>query len=351
MLRLISFSLIALMPQILLADATTLKMHVFDEGKSGGSVQNSQDLNMVIFDEETGESKQISANSTVDNKNKGADEKFRYWSASLKTGYKRDSFQWQTASPAGGISPFVDATWEQLNLWEIQADLNFQLPMGFVAKGHAAYAFTFSGNTQQNGYIDNNSAPFIQSTGSADSGYSADFSGAVGYQFDWGKPVVNDFSGYLTPLVGFAFQEQKYTMRGGVQTLGGGAPTAANLNNDYLAGWAGPWLGFDAGMSFFERHGIFTSFEHHWADYRGLGDWQENHLEHHAQAHGYKTQLGYQFKPNATWAFSFAFAYEYWETGAGTESLTLSNQTVVKSQFNSAVRESFGVNAGVNIAF
>ncbi len=342
--------LILLAPLAAIADDAVLKMHVFDVEKTEAGAHKNKSLNMIIFDEQTGESSQVSAGSNRQ-KIKPTNVKHRYWSAALQTGYKRDSFQWQTASPAGGISPFAEAKWDKLDLWQIQADLGFKLPMGFVAKGHAAYAFTFSGKTQENGYIQNNSDPFIQSNGSADSGYSADFSGAIGYQFDWGDQVENDLSGYLTPLVGFAFQEQKYTMRGGVQTVGGGDSTPANLNNDYLAGWAGPWLGFDAGMNLFERHGIFTSFEHHWADYRGLGDWQENHLEHHAQAHGYKTQLGYQYKPNATWAFSFAFAYEYWNTGSGTESLTLSNQAVVKSQFNSAVRESFGVNAGVNVAF
>jgi len=337
------------------AEAPELKMHVFDTSAPKAAVPNNdQGLNMIIFDEETNSEKTIEkgvVTTQTANAETQVKEDFKYWSAGLKTGYKNDSFKWQVASPDNSISPFVATKWDNVNLWQIQADVGFQLPVGFVAKAHAAYAFTFAGNAQQNGYFDNNSDPAVQTNSSADSGYAADFSGAVGYQFDWNDQSSNSLSGYVTPLVGFAFQEQKYSMRGGTQTVTGESPTQANLNNDYIAGWIGPWLGFDAGVNLFKQHRVFTSFEHHWADFRGLGNWQNSHLEHLAKAHGYKTQIGYQYQPNAIWAFNLAFEYQFWDTNTGTERLTLTNQTVLESQLNSAVRESFGVNAGVNVAF
>jgi len=349
-----------------------LKMHIFanpdaPQGTSvPTSVQGKKGLKMIIFDEETDNTRVISAQpkrpvhpdfpppETVAKQQ--STEPTRYWSLGLSTGYVNQSLAWQVASPDGGIDPFLQAKWRQLDLWQIKADLGFHLPMGFVVKGHAAYAFTFAGDAQQNGHFTNNSDPDIQLNSAADSGYAADFSGALGYQFDWGgKTPEANVGGYFTPLAGYAYQEQKYTMRGGVESFAGQNTPQPSVHNDYLVGWSGPWVGFDAGLNLFKQHELFASFGHHWAVYRALGDWQNSsglqHIEHNAKAYGYVTSVGYRFKPNTRWDFNVTFDYQYWDADTGSERLTLSDGSVIDSALTQVVRESFGVSAGVNVAF
>ncbi|MDF1584612.1 MAG: hypothetical protein P1P78_15070 [Methyloprofundus sp.] len=349
----------------------TLKMHIFaaPEAQQGTSVatsvQDKQGLKMIIFDAVTDNTRVISVQSErpvhphfpppkavakQQNTQPG-----RYWSAEISTGYVNQSLAWQIASPDGGVDPFLQAKWRQLDLWQIKADLGFHLPLGFVAKGHAAYAFTFAGDAQQNGYFANNSDPAYQLNSQADSGYAADFSGALGYQFDWGQSEESFVGGYFTPLAGYAYQEQKYIMRGGVESFAGQNTPQPAVHNDYLAEWSGPWVGFDAGLNLFKQHELFASFGYHWVDYRASGDWSNSaglqHLEHSAKAHGYVTSVGYRFKPNSRWNFNVAFDYQHWDADKGSERLILSDGSFIDSSLAQVVRESFGVSVGVSVAF
>ncbi len=346
------------------ADPVVLKMHVFAEQQQPESRPPTNALNMVIFDQATETTTGKSATNADPVVTTAAvvsdlpaqmqsTRQGRYWSAGLSSGYLQDSLQWQVAAADGSINPLLETRWDSRRLWQVKADLGFNLPANFVLQGHAAYAFAFAGDGQQNGYLDNHSVPAVQLRSSADSGYAAEFSGALGYQFDWA--VADKLWLQWVPLAGYAFHEQKYSLQGGVEFINGVETAQADGNHHYLSGWAGPWVGFDLALALFDRHAVVASFGHHWADYKGIGNWQATgntqRFVHRADAFAYTTSIGYRFMPSDRWALNLKFDYQNWSTDPGRETLSFDSGELLHSPLGSVKRESFGVSAGVNVAF
>jgi len=313
-----------LFPFAAIADDTALKMHFFDAEKTETETQNSQGLNMIIFDENNVTDDSIVKPVSAKKAAVAVDErKHHYWSFGLKTGYQNESLAWKTTAPQ------VKENWHAVDLWNIQADLELKLPVGFLVRGRALYGGTFAGDLlQSNEFGDTNQAQLT-------SGYAVEFSGAVGYEFLLGKRNSQSIWGGITPLVGYEYQEQEYKA----------------TNKNYKTKWQGAWIGLDMVLGFEKSHEIFMNSSLHWADFNAEGNQSLYSLEHSAKSQGYKAGIGYRFRPSDAWALSVGFNYQHWDTKSGNESLIFPSASVIESELNSVMRDVYGVNAGVEFNF
>jgi len=322
MKRLVCLTL--LFPLTVIADEPALKMHFFDAEKAEPAIQNNQGLNMIIFDEDNAVAESIvkpvsAKQATV----AVAERKHHYWSFGLKTGYQNESLAWKTTAPQ------VKENWHAVDLWNIQADLELKLPVGFLVRGHAVYGGAFAGDLlQSNEFGDSNQARLT-------SGYAMEFSGAVGYEFLLGNRNNQSVWGGITPLIGYEYQEQEYQA----------------FNKRYQTEWQSGWIGLDMVLGFEKSHEIFMNSSLHWGDFNALGSQSLYSLEQSANSQGYKAGIGYRFRPSDAWALSVGFNYQHWDTKSGNESLVLPSGGVIESELNSVMRDVYGVNAGVEFNF
>jgi len=305
------------------AEEPVLKMHIFKAPKA--KVKSNQDLKMIIFDQNSKKRVVIAPAARVAtqvNRVQSKPEKFHYWSGGLSTGYQYEQTVWQVSNPT------VKESWQNINIWKMRADLGFHLPVGLLLKGYAEYGFSVDGKINRVGEFSNTSQNRLSS------GYTTAFSGALGYEFELGQKN-SAIWGILTPLVGYAYDEQMYQSR----------------NNEYNAAWQGPWVGLEFGLGFARHHEFFGAADVHWTDFKALGDQQNYSLEHNASALGYKVNMGYRFKPTKHWGLSLMMDYQHWQTGSGTEILNLPTQGFLKSELKSVKRDAFGVSAAIDVAF
>jgi len=316
--------LILLAPLAAIADDAVLKMHVFDVEKTEAGAHKNKSLNMIIFDENNVTDDSIAKPVSAKKAAVEVDErKHHYWSFALKTGYQNESLVWQTAAPK------IKENWHAIDLWNLRADVELKLPVGFLVRSHASYGFSFAGDLlQSNEFGDSNQAQLT-------SGHAMEFSGAVGYEFLLGKKYNQSVWGGITPLVGYEFQEQEYKA----------------TNKNYKTEWQGAWIGLDMVLGFEKSHEIFVNSSLHWADFNAEGNQSLYSLEHSAKSQGYKAGIGYRFRPSDAWALSVGFNYQHWDTKSGNESLILPSASVIESELSSVMRDVYGVNAGVEFNF
>lgn len=281
----------------------------------------------------------------------------------FSTGYQRSRMDWSVSAPNGGSpNPLTEAKWDNLDLWGIRGLIDIVSPSGIALKANAGIAWTLAGSSEETGYAaDNRQQPFSRIAGNADNGYAWDASMGLGYQFRLGDPRQHPVWFAATPLAGYAYREQKLTSSDGQQQItdyGLNSQSLQGKSNTYVASWHGPWVGMDMKLSMFDQHELFTSFEHHWVDYRGEGDWGQSNnlahpdsLNHKADGAGYLASLGYRYRTPDYWGLSISVDYQNWQTDPGTENLHLTNGTTVQSTLNEVNRESFGINLGLNVAF
>jgi len=290
--------LILLTPLAAIADDAVLKMHVFDVDKTEAGAHKNKSLNMIIFDENNPVE---AVNKPLATKTKASPHK--YWSLGLKDGYQHERLAWKTTPSQ------INKSWQAINLWNLQADVEFKLPVGFLARGSAAYGVSTVDSSNQY---------------QLDLGYALEFSGAVGYEFLLGEKRNQSVWGEITPLVGY--EEQTYSLS----------------NNSYKTKWKGPWIGVDMVLGFASAHELFLNSALHWADFNGDVDVNSSRREYSAKSHGYKADIGYRFRPNDRWAVGVGFKYEHWNIKAGDESIIVTS---------GAVRNVYGVNVGVEYDF
>jgi len=318
------FFILFFLSSVVIADELALKMHVFEDSSVGvqKDLGKEKALNMIIFDEPVVNQNETQQVVSKEKSSLKGTEAFNYWEIGLSTGYQNESLAWQVASP------MINEKWNSVDLWNLQTDLKFKLPSGFLLKGRAKYGFLFDGNLQVNDEFDNSQQAELNS------GYAMEFSGAGGYEFVLGQKH-QAIWGSITPLVGYEYQEQEYKA----------------INNRYKTQWKGPWIGVDMVLGIEGGHEFFVNSAVHWADFEGEGQKSLYNLKHSANSHGYKAGLGYRFRASDSWALNLAFEYQHWDTDAGNETLILQSGDVIGSELTSVLRNAFSVNSGIEFNF
>lgn len=252
-------------------------------------------------------------------------------------GYRRDSMAWSVASGDGSADPMTRVEWNDLDTWRIEGRMDIVSPSGITLRGDAGYAWVVNGNGQETGF---DGAATEQN---ADDGDSWDVSLGLGYRWQVGEAESVAFA--ATPLAGYAWQRQRYTLQGAQQ-------------NRYETEWEGPWVGLDTSLSWLTYHELYASAQYHWSSYNASGNWQQladalhpDSFEHDADATGLYGAVGYRYQLPRSWGVHLSMDYQRWDADAGQERFNFASGGVVISPLTDVSRESFGVNLGVNLKF
>lgn len=345
---------------VLANDVPPFEMHFFADEELELTLSNNSnhdslpDMQMVIFtpDEEL-------ADETISYVDDNDDFSFVY---SLDTGYRQHSVNWSVASPTGRPNTLTEIKWKDLSLLGFDIGFNLTSANNLVFKGNAGYAWTVAGDSRQIFYLqDGKNRPFSDVKNDSGNGYAWQTSLALGYALDFGSAYNDSLSFNVTPLVGYAWREQNLKADQGkeqLSTFNFTAPETLKLENSYSASWYGPWLGADFTISAFNNHQLFSSFQHHWANYKAEGHWrqaqdlqQPKSFVHRTDATGLVASAGYRYLTDAQWGVSVSIDYQNWESESGREKLFTVNNDEFSSRFNGVEWEAFGINVGVNMKF
>ena len=339
---------------------SAIEMHFFADEPAelivaNSSVENNEPkMQMVIF--------------TADEEQAGSDasyyeEEDSYsFSYYLDSSYQQDSVSWSVASPTGRPDTLTEMQWDNLSMMGVDVGFKAEMPYNLVLKGDAGYAWEISGDSRQVFYArDGKTQPFSDISGDTEKSYSWHGSFALGYALDFGLSDNSPVSFNLTPLVGYAWREQNLKSNHGQQRLeefNPVDPESLDQQNSYSTSWYGPWLGADLTLIAFKKHQLFSSFQHHWADYKAEGHWRQSQdlqqpksFEHEADATGVVASAGYRYLTDDDWGLSISVDYQNWNAESGSETLYTNNDEQFNSQLNEVDWESVGVNLGVNVRF
>lgn len=245
-------------------------------------------------------------------------------------GVRKNDFDWNIASDLSGAgTPNVlsELTWKDVYVLEGKAKLRHERPVyvpyltgALVLEGQAKVGMTVAGDNQDSDYNgDNRTDEFSRSNNSADAGYTAGTSAAIGYRLDvtpasvWRKHPDTYWS--VTPLAGYGWDRQLYKMSDGNQTI---PDTGAfgGLESEYMADWFGPFLGMETEWQK-ARHLVRLRGEYHWYDYRGKGTWnlrddfsQDPSFRHSADGDGFRLESEYAYALSSSSVVSAVGAYE-----------------------------------------
>jgi len=110
-------------------------------------------------------------------------------------------------------------------------------------------------------------------------------------------------------------------------------------------------------FGFLQHHALFSSFEHHWADFSAEGrsklseEGLSQQFQHDADATGINASVGYRFISDDSWGLSLSADYKKWTTDGGKETLLLEDGSSVQTRLNRVESESVGLNLGINFSF
>ncbi len=280
----------------------------------------------------------------------------------LDSSYQQDDVSWSVAGPNNFPDTLTEVNWKKIDLIGFQAGLSIPLPLNMLFKADGQYAWTVSGRNSQQFFLNNSKTQLFSNTDyDADHGSSWFGSVALGYAFNLGSPPTDTLAVQFTPLAGFSWREKNLSAQNGQQQLDNFEAVnrdGDNQQNSYRARWYGPWVGADLSVSAFQQHQLFSSFQHHWAEFKADGHWRQNNdlqqpisFQHKADADGIVASAGYRYLTRQLWGIRLSVDYEKWDSQSGEEKLFTRNNNQIQSRFNGIQRESVGINLGLSMQF
>jgi hypothetical protein len=279
------------------------------------------------------------------------------WQWSLNAGYRQDDLKWSFALP--GINPRSELTWRDIKSFQLEFGLQRRFFHNFRLKGSFAYAAIYDGHNQDSDYDgDNRTLEFSRSANATDAGNLWDISLGLAYDI---RLFSDRFQ--LSPLLGYAFNDQNLQISDGVQTLPPLGPFQG-LDSSYDASWYGPWVGLE--LEYNSRgsdspspgYEAFFGVEYHLADFEAKADWNlrpdlahPKSFEQDADGSGWVLTGAVTYLFNSRWGINLTGKYQYWETGAGTHHFFFSDGSSYTARLNEVIWESFAVTLGVTCRF
>ena len=285
--------------------------------------------------------------------------------ASYRFGYRYDQLDWNIASDlSGSFTPNIlsELTWDEVRSAQLQLDFSGLLSNRLYYRISMALASTQKGKNQDSDYDGNDrSIEFSRSNNNSSDGYLGDASGAVGLPITfWGG---NAPSLRVTPMVGYSYHRQHFTMTDGMQTLATSGRTPAlgpitGLNSSYQAEWYGPWWGMELVLDITPDVGISLLFEHHEGEYLGVGDWNlrsdfqhPKSFEHVADASGDLVALNLMVTSNYSWRWLFSVQLQDWQAEPGIDRIFFSDNTIAVTRLNEVNWQATSVSLGFLMPF
>jgi len=259
-------------------------------------------------------------------------------------GYRSDDFDWNIAGNTilgNYVNVLSELTWRNIEIYQVKLRNRTCFHNGFLLQGSLGYGWIFAGDNQDSDYLGiNRTIEYSRSNAHTGDDNVLDASLGVGYQF---RLKLDNLR--ITPLIGYSYHQQNFTMTDGDQTIASQYTTPAGpiagLDSTYKAAWSGPWIGLDMKYKFNERHGVYLEIEYHWADYYAEANWNlrtdlahPKSFEHEADGNGFIISTGLNVFLNPQWTLSLNFDYQKWSTGAGIDRVFLSNGRALETLLN-----------------
>ncbi len=276
----------------------------------------------------------------------------------LSNGYRIDNLKFNIAGNIGGRNPNIlsELIWHDVEIDQVKAKGHLTVLPYFTVRAYADYGWVFQGDNQDSDYLaDNRTLLFSESRNTADKGSVSDASIGIGYPI---RPPSGRYELQLTPLGGYSYHRQLFTITDGSQTqdpfaLFGGLQPIRNLDSEYKTRWRGPWVGFDFSLKALEKVKVFGTFEYHWADYKADAHWnlrtdfaQPKSFLHTTEGNGVIASFGMSYLLSKHWSIFFDADYEDWDTDPGIDRTFFSDGTRVDTRLNRVGWESLAFMVG-----
>lgn len=230
--------------------------------------------------------------------------------------------------------------------------------------GKLHFGAAYDGRNQDSDWINNDrNGEFSRSNNDADADLRG-FSAGLGYRIGMEDRDRNiGFS--LTPVLGYTYEAQDFSMGPGTQTLSDGVlqtvpvgTQLTGLDSSYEAEWDGPYAEIQAKLKLFGRHELRASGSYFYADYQGTGHWNlradlaDPSFEHFSDGAGRRFGVGYSFWITPKWELRLDAQYETWKAGQGGSITYFSNGTASgAATFNNAKWQAQRYTAGFGYSF
>ncbi|MDF1644713.1 MAG: hypothetical protein P1U80_11065 [Pseudomonadales bacterium] len=284
---------------------------------------------------------------------------------SYRFGYRYDQLDWNIASDlSGSFTPNIlsELTWDEVRSAQLEINLSGLLSNRLYYRVSVALASTQKGENQDSDYDGNDrSLEFSRSNNNSSNGYLGDASGAIGYPIVFGAS--NAPSLRITPLVGYSYHRQDFTMTDGMQTIASSGRTPVlgpitGLDSSYQAEWYGPWWGIELVLGITPDVEISLLFEHHEGEYLGVGNWNlrsdfqhPKSFEHVADARGDLVALNLMITSNYSWRWLFSAQLQDWRAEPGIDRIFFSDNTIAVTRLNEVNWQATSVSVGFLIPF
>lgn len=267
-----------------------------------------------------------------------------YGALDVGIGYRTDDINWNIAGNLAGESPNVlsELTWDDLQILQIETAVKASIRRVYV-RGLFDYGWILAGDNQDSDYFgDNRTLEFSRSNNDAGDGQVFDASIGIGY-------TVIDKKFKLTPLAGYSYHNQKLYATEGFQTIPPLGPFPG-LKSTYKSEWYGPWLGVDVSHQFSKKFSMSGTFEYHWADYEGEGNWNLRtdlahpvSFKHDADGDGIVAAVNAVYTPKGIWPITVEVKYQDWSTDPGIDTVFAASGATAQTRLNEVNWESLSI--------
>jgi hypothetical protein len=287
---------------------------------------------------------------------------------SMTGGLRKDQLDWSIAGTAAGVNPDVlsELEWSSVDSYQITLANRSRFRSHLYSRTVFNYAWIQDGTVRDSDYDgDNRTLEWSRSISESTGDEVWDFSTGVGYAFILARDRL-----LLAPVIGFSFSKQNLRIQNGNQVVSTRSPAPAvgplssQLDSTYFARWMGPWIGCDLQYRKAKRHPdalamqFGLSAELHYADYYGEGNWNLrsdlNHprsFEHDAEGYGICISGEWLISLTPRWNLNMAAAYQYWDTGTGTDRKFLTDGSTAVTLMNGVTWSSSSFMVGASYHF
>jgi opacity protein-like surface antigen len=211
-----------------------------------------------------------------------------------------------------------------------------------------------SGNNQDSDYLySGRQGEFSRSDNKSDGSVLQDWSVALGYKYR----LFEFLEGIL--LLGYAHNTQKLIINDGYQTISMFHVTGPihGLESWYKSQWSGWWIGVDLDMRLAQSWNLSGGYAHHFIDYHARANWNlrtelaQESFRHEATGQGVRMYCDVEYVLSHHWSVSMAYAYLFFSTDLGVETIHFSNGTKGQAALNEVEWKSHASSLGVRYRF
>ncbi len=270
----------------------------------------------------------------------------------LTAGLRRDDLEWSIAG--NGINVLSELSWSDVESYQISLHSRTQLEDRVYLRAHINYAWVIDGTIRDSDYGQNGEAAEWSRSISESTGDELwDITAGGGYSFFFLQKRLT-----VSPLLGISFHKQNLRIQNGRQVISetnpfGGSnppgigPLSDQLDSSYFARWTGPWLGcdlsYEPNTKLFRDHTMEFrfSFELHWAQYFGEGNWNlrgdlahPRSFDHRADGFGISLTGQWLINMRDQWDIALTASHQDWSTESGEDRKFLASGGTASTRLN-----------------